>query len=203
MVQTSGEAVYAFDRSLSPNQLHGAFILSEIGKIILIQLLIFYILSLIHLFKANCRIDKIDTSAAINMPGVVKILFAKDIPGPNSFVPPSVYPEKLFCDDYIDYAGQALGLVVAETFQQALTAASKVKVTYKEIKPPVLTIQDAIKNNSFFPDPPNHDFVVGNAEQAINASPFKISNDFSMGSQYHYHMEHHVATCEPYENYFK
>ena len=34
-MQTSGEAIYAFDRSLSPNQLHGAFILSEIGKIII------------------------------------------------------------------------------------------------------------------------------------------------------------------------
>jgi xanthine dehydrogenase/oxidase len=153
--------------------------------------------------KANCRIDTIDTSAANNMPGVVKILFAKDIPGPNSFVPPNIYPEKLFCDDFIDYAGQAIGLVVAETFQEALAAVKKVKVTYKEIKPPILTISDAIKNNSYFPDPPNSDFVYGNAEQAISSSQNKIQNDFSMGTQYHYHMEHHVATCEPYENYYK
>jgi xanthine dehydrogenase molybdopterin-binding subunit B len=135
------------------------------------------------------------------MPGVVKILLAKDIPGQNSCMPKQFYPEKLFCDDNIDYAGQSIGLVVAETFQQAVSAARNVKVAYKEIKPPILTIADGIKNNSFFP--PDNNFVFGNAEQAILASENKIENDFSMGSQYHFHMENHVATCEPYENYYK
>ena len=137
------------------------------------------------------------------MPGVVKILLAKDIPGTNSCMPAEFYPEKLFCDDSIDYAGQSIGLVVAETFEQALSAAKNAKITYKEIKTPILSIADAIKNNSFHDNPPIRDFVFGNAEQAIESSPLKISNDFSMGSQYHFHMEHHVASCEPYENYYK
>jgi len=137
------------------------------------------------------------------MHGVVKILLAKDIPGPNTCMPSQFYPEKLFCDDYVEYAGQSIGLVVAETFEQALSAAKNVKITYKEKKTPILSIADAIKNNSFYDNPPSRDFVFGNAEQAISASQNKIENDFSMGSQYHFHMENHVASCEPYENSFK
>jgi xanthine dehydrogenase molybdopterin-binding subunit B len=136
------------------------------------------------------------------MPGVVKILLAKDIPGPNTCMPSQFYPEKLFCDDYVEYAGQSIGLVVAETFQQALSASKNVIITYKEKKTPILTIADAIKNNSFYDSRPR-EFVFGNAEQAISASQNNIENDFSMGSQYHFHMENHVASCEPYEDYFK
>ena len=133
------------------------------------------------------------------MPGVVKILLAKDIPGKNSFQPDGEYVEKLFCDDMVDYAGQSLGLVVAESFQQALAAAKAVKVTYKEAKKPILTIADAIANNSFYQPMPK-DFVFGNAEQAIATSKNKDKNDFAMGAQYHYHMEQHNATCERNEN---
>ena len=44
------------------------------------------------------------------MPGVVRIIFAKDIPGVNSFVPSTaVSPEVLFCNDFVDYNGQAIG----------------------------------------------------------------------------------------------
>ena len=119
MLQTSGEASYVYDKTISKNELHGAFILSEI---------------------ANCRLDQIDISDALNMPGVVKIIFAKDIPGNNSFVAPPAFPEKVFADDYIDYAGQSVGLVVAESFQEAAAAARAVKITYKEIKKPILNV---------------------------------------------------------------
>ncbi len=180
-MQTSGEALYVYDKAISKSELHGAFILSEL---------------------ANCRLDQIDISDAINMPGVVKIIFAKDIPGKNSFVASPAFPEKVFADDYIDYAGQSIGLVVAESYQEAAAAAGAVKITYKEIKKPILNVFDAIKENSFF-DQPTKDFIYGNAEAAIKNSPNVIENDFFLDTQYHFHMENHVSICEPYENNFK
>ena len=49
-------------------------------------------------------------------------------------------------------------LVFSETPQAAKAAAKLVKVTYKDVKPPILTIQDAIKENSFHPEiNVNHD----------------------------------------------
>ena len=43
-------------------------------------------------------------------------------------------------------------LVFSETPQAAKAAAKLVKVTYKDVKPAILTIKDAIKENSFFPE---------------------------------------------------
>ena len=131
-LQTSGEAQYTLDQIPSKNQLEGAFIVSTIGA---------------------CRLGKIDTKDALEMPGVVKILFAKDIMGRNSFMPEPFGPEKLFADDHIDYAGQAIGLVVARTFEQARKAAKAVKIEYVEKEKPILTIADAIQASSFYPNP--------------------------------------------------
>jgi xanthine dehydrogenase/oxidase len=150
--QASGEAGYVYDKPFG-NQLHGVFILAKCG---------------------NCRIDKIDTSQAANMQGVEKIIFAKDIPGVNSFVPTSMpLQEQLFCDDEILYAGQAVGLVIADSFKNGLEAAKKVSITYKDTQKPILTIADAIAAKSFHPKPFD-DFIVGDAESAIANAAYQL-----------------------------
>lgn len=55
------------------------------------------------------------------------------------------FSDEVFSSGKIHYAGQAIGLIVAETQDLALRAAKLVKVTYKNHKPPVLTLRDAIK----------------------------------------------------------
>lgn len=184
--QASGEASYAYDLKPLAGQLYGAFIQSSL---------------------ANCRIESIDSSEAAKAPGVVRILFSQDIPGQNNFVPKtffSLIPEKLFCDDYIDYAGQSLGLVVAETHEQAVQAAKMVKITYKDIKKPILTISEAIETSNFHPKP-CPDFVLGNFDEELEKSAFKVQGEFSMEGQYHFFMENHVSICskndEGYEIY--
>ena len=46
------------------------------------------------------------------MPGVVQFLQASDIPGVNNFMP-GMGTEEIFCSGQIEYAGQALGLIIA------------------------------------------------------------------------------------------
>src|SRR5438105_13860149 len=96
---------------------------------------------------ANGRVNKIDISAAKSAPGVVGILTRENAP---QFKP---YPDDLtkkgapgenrvpLQDDEIHYAGQHLGVVVAETFGQAAYAASLVRVTY-QAKPPIVDLPD-------------------------------------------------------------
>ena len=54
-------------------------------------------------------------------------------------------------------------LLFADTQDNANSAASAVKVTYSEQKPPILTIKDAIAQKSFFPTP-CEDLKQGDAE---------------------------------------
>ena len=179
--QTAGEAGYVFDEPSLPYQLYGAFILTTV---------------------ANAQLDTVDTSKAINMPGVAKILLAKDIPGRNSFVPAPSTAEPLFCDGQVLYAGQAVGLVVADSIARAKAAASAVNVTYKNIQPPILTMNDAIQAQSFYPKPCD-DLVVGDAEAAIASAPFKMNGECFMDSQYHFYMEGQNAISFPTEDGFE
>src|SRR6266705_3205408 len=103
--------------------------------------------ALIQSTIAAGRVVKIDLSAAKSAPGVVGILTRENAP---HFRP---YPDDLsqagapgesrvpLQDDEIHYAGEHLGVVVAESFEQATYAASVVRVTY-QTQPPVVTLDD-------------------------------------------------------------
>src|SRR5437016_6720112 len=90
--------------------------------------------TLIQSAIANGHVVKLDTSAAKSAPGVVAILTRENAPG---FKP---YPDDLtkkgapgenrmpLQDDEVHYAGQHLGVMVTETFEQAYYRASSVRI---------------------------------------------------------------------------
>ena len=101
--------------------------------------------ALIQSAIGNGRVTKIDLSAAKSAPGVIGILTRENAP---RFKP---YPDELtkngapgesrvpLQDDNVYWVGQHLGVVVAETFEQATHAASLVRVQY-EAKPLLVTL---------------------------------------------------------------
>lgn len=119
--QTTGETKYVDDLSPLSLQLNGAFILTKI---------------------ANAKIVSINLEKASKVPGVVKILLAKDIPGVNNIMFTPMLSEPLFAEEEVLYAGQPVGLVVANTHEQAKFAASLVEINYKDVKKPILTIKE-------------------------------------------------------------
>ncbi|KAK3726979.1 hypothetical protein QZH41_014709, partial [Actinostola sp. cb2023] len=187
-LQTSGEAIYTDDLPTQGGELHAAFVLST--QVLTVST---------YPPRGNCKIDKLDASLALDLPGVVDFLTASSIPpkGVNSFNVGD--KEEIFCSGNVLYAGQALGLIVADTQRHADEAALVVKVTYKEIKTPILTIPQAIAAKSFFPsvaDP----LVVGDAEGAIKGSSHVIEGEISMGTQHHFYMENQICLCLPEED---
>ena len=102
-------------------------------------------------------------------------------------------------------------MAIADTQEQANQMARAVKVEYKSLGKPILTIKDAIAAKSFFSIPTNSSLnKVGNAEgkhsnlviiinhnyaivlDAISKAEHKISGEISCGTQYHFHMETQV-----------
>ena len=63
------------------------------------------------------------------MDGVVEFVDAKDIPGANGWKPYGA-TEEIFSSGHVHYAGQSIGLVIAQTRELAIAAARRVKVTY-------------------------------------------------------------------------
>ncbi|MDF5707151.1 MAG: xanthine dehydrogenase family protein molybdopterin-binding subunit [Nostoc sp. S4] len=92
---------------------------------------------------ASGKIIEIDTSKAAAVPGVVDIITYDQTPSlvkVPSFSRPQTQPSEK--DDNIYYNGQHLGIVVAQTLEQAQTAAGLVKVIFEEA-PPTITITEA------------------------------------------------------------
>ncbi|XP_055348686.1 uncharacterized protein LOC129595643 [Paramacrobiotus metropolitanus] len=181
MVQCTGEAKFIADIERN-DLLHAAFVLTT---------------------QANATVYRIDTAPALALPGVVRVFTAPDIPGVNNIFPqndPSypTPPEELLVIRQSLYAGQPVAIVVAVTRDIAEAGAKLVVIEYSNVRNPILTVQDAIRENSFYESAPT--ITVGDADAAIASAPRKISGELTLGHQAHYHMETMVAVAYPTEN---
>ncbi|KAJ3218506.1 hypothetical protein HDU67_005308 [Dinochytrium kinnereticum] len=108
---------------------------------------------------AHGKILKIDTVAALEVPGVLGYVSAKDVPGyhpgadsahsPN-WIGPVMKDEELFATEVVHFIGQPIGLIIADSQDIATAAAKLVRVEYEKL-PTVFTIEEAIASKSFFP----------------------------------------------------
>lgn len=106
---------------------------------------------------SHANIKSIDTAEAGLMPGVVKIVTAKDIKGKNRITGLITFPTNkgdgwerpILCDEKVFQYGDALAIVCAATEAQAKAAAAKVKVELEPLpeymSAPAAMAEDAIE----------------------------------------------------------
>lgn len=75
---------------------------------------------------AHGILRRLEITEALQIPGVVRILTAKDIPGENQ-IGGIIPDEPLFADHHIHFAGMPLALVVAQNRDAARTAVKKIQ----------------------------------------------------------------------------
>jgi aldehyde oxidoreductase len=112
---------------------------------------------------SHALIKSVDTSAAETMPGVVKVVTAKDIKGTNAIgglnAPDNIgdtWDRPILCDTKVFQYGDAIALVCADTPEQAKAAAQKVVVDL-ELLPaymsaPAAMAEDALQIHPGFPN---------------------------------------------------
>ncbi|KAF3452547.1 hypothetical protein FNV43_RR02980 [Rhamnella rubrinervis] len=166
-LQVTGEAEYADDTPLPPNSLHAALIMSR---------------------KPHARILSIDDSGAKTSPGFAGIYLAKDIPGENN-IGPVIADEELFASEFVTCVGQVIGVVVADTHENAKLAARRVHVEYEEL-PAILSIQDAINANSFHPNTEKI-LMKGEVDLCFQSGQCEriIEGEVQIGGQEHFYLE--------------
>eukprot|EP00884_Botryococcus_braunii_P010388 jgi/Botrbrau1/19350/Bobra.0073s0075.1 len=183
-LQASGEAVFTSDLELPKDGLAAAPVLST---------------------EALAKIVSIDTSEALALPGVFAWVDRSNIPegGKNVDV---ACRDTIFADGIVEYPGQRIGLVLAETQTLAERAAKLVKVTYAPVegRKPILTLKEAIEANSFYNtvDLMEDNFVrkYGDPEGALAASKNVIKGlEYATPSQFHLYMEPQAAVAIPDE----
>ncbi|KAG2534680.1 hypothetical protein PVAP13_9NG075848 [Panicum virgatum] len=185
-LQASGEALYVDDIPAPKDCLYGAFIYST---------------------HPRAYVKGINFKPSLASQKVITVITAKDIPsgGENigsSF--PRMGDEALFADQLAEFAGQNIGVVIAETQSYAYIAAKQAVVEYstENLQPPILTIEDAIQHSSYFS---THPFLtpkpVGDYNQGMSGADHKIlSAEVNLESQYYFYMETQVALAIPDED---
>ncbi|KAK5644718.1 hypothetical protein RI129_006018 [Pyrocoelia pectoralis] len=170
--QAAGEAIYCDDIPLHQSELHLAFVLST---------------------RPYAKFET-DASDALRMEGVKLFISAEDISKDrNSFNGPDTEP--YFAPGITTSHGQILGAVVAINRMLAQKAARKVKVTYEDLHPVVITIEDAITHTSFFDQPII--FEEGNVDEVFATAPHILKGDCRNGAQEHFYLEPHSAIVVP------
>ncbi|RWR80438.1 xanthine dehydrogenase/oxidase [Cinnamomum micranthum f. kanehirae] len=190
-LQATGEAEYLDDLKFS--SLHAACVLSSVS---------------------NAVIEEIDPSKALEVKGVMSFLSADTISasGYCNFIRIKQQPSTgMLCNwgsgEFKFHCCEAGRFRKGDKWQQgihhtemdiAIAAAEMVIVKYKDLTEPILTIEDAIRENSFF-DTRGINFMKGNVGRSLGVADVIVEGEVHVGHQYHFHLETHRALCIPGE----
>ena len=145
---------------------------------------------------ARGKITKLDLSAVRNSAGVIAVLTAKDIPAKND-CSPTLGDDPIFAESEIQFHGQVIFAVVAETRELARRAALLATIEIAQ-ETPAVTVHDALKEAK--PDLlAPYAFKKGNVAKTIESSTRKISGSFEIGGQEHFYLEGQIAFAIPGE----
>ncbi len=188
--KVTGEAMYPGDLTM-PGMLHGKILFAG---------------------RPHARILRIDTSAAMAVPGVVAILTARDVPVNEYGL--QIPDQPVLCGpgsgkegaDVVRFVGDQVALVVAETEQAASRARDLVRVEYEDL--PVITDPfEALRPGAFPihpPRPPNpvhpelategnlichHQIRKGNVEAAWSECDVIVEGEYRTPFQEHAYLQ--------------
>jgi xanthine dehydrogenase large subunit len=147
---------------------------------------------------AHARLYGLDLTDVLATPGVVGVLTAKDVPGVNDISPTGLNDEPVFPTDLIQFHGQPLFAVIAETRDIARHAAERAKVDC-EVLPHALdpiAAQEAGYPHVTAPLKLERGAVDPAFAQATN----RIKGRMAVGGQDHMYLEGHIAFAVPGED---
>jgi len=145
---------------------------------------------------AHARVTTMDLSAVRHAPGVIAVFTARDIPGKND-VGPVFKDDPVFADGLVQYVGQSMFAVAADTVEHARAAARLAEITYEDL-PAALDI-DAARAAGLDLEAPQV-MKMGNSAAALARARHRASGTLAIGGQDHFYLEGQVAVALPMED---
>lgn len=158
-------------------------------------------LALVQAKVSHANIKGIDTSEAEKMPGVVKVITAKDVTGKNRITGLITFPTNkgdgwdrpILCDEKVFQYGDAIAIVCAENEYQAKRAAEKVSVDLEELpaymSAPAAMAEDAIE---IHPGTPNVYFELP-VVKGDDTQPLMQSSEHTVEGEYYLQRQPHLT----------
>ncbi|MDH0624636.1 xanthine dehydrogenase molybdopterin binding subunit [Pseudomonas chengduensis] len=171
----SGEAVYVDDRLEFPNQLHVYARQSD---------------------RAHARILRIDTRPCYEFPGVAIAITKDDVPGQLD-IGPVVAGDPLLADGKVEYVGQVVLAVAADSLETARKAAMAAIVEYEDLEP-VLDVVEAYRKKHFVLA--SHTHRIGDSASQLASAPRRLKGTLHIGGQEHFYLETQISSVMPTED---
>ncbi|MBM7503950.1 xanthine dehydrogenase molybdopterin binding subunit [Agromyces aurantiacus] len=129
----------------------------------------------------------LDVGPALEVPGVVRVLTAADVPGENDAG--AKHDEPLFPAEAM-FHGHALAWILGETPEAARLGAAAVRVGYEPL-PSIVTVGEAIEAGSFQGIAPT--VRRGDAQAALAGAPHVFEGVSEVNGQEHFYLETHAS----------
>ena len=142
---------------------------------------------------ARAAITRREVAAALEIPGVVRVILAEDLPGANS-VAPTHGDEELLAEGDVELFGQLVAVVVGDSVEACRAGAAALDVGYQPL-PPVIGIEEAIAVQSYHSAP--RSIERGDFAAAISGAANRLQSSFHCGGQEHFYLEPQIALAEP------
>ncbi len=171
----------------------------------------------------HAQVACIETSSALDVPGVLAVLTAEDLTDCHPFYGSAFKDQPVLAIDRVRYAGEPIAVVIAETERQATTALSRLEIDLIEL-PATLDLEAALASHA----PLIHDdfqpaghfrdlsatlrpvagtnichhytYARGDIEQGFAEADEVFEDTFRLAPIYHYAMEPHAAIARYEDN---
>jgi xanthine dehydrogenase large subunit len=179
-LHVAGSATYIDDMAELAGTLHAALGLSPV---------------------AHGKLTGVKLATLRALPGVVDVIVAADIPGPNE-CGPIVHDDPILAEGTVQFLGQPVFAVIAHTRDAARRAAARAK-DFIDIEPlpAVLTMRQAHVQASYVV-PPMHltrETAPGAMRKAIDGAPHRLQGSFNLGGQEQFYLEGQISYAVPLE----
>ncbi|HEX4926051.1 MAG TPA: molybdopterin cofactor-binding domain-containing protein [Bdellovibrionales bacterium] len=137
----------------------------------------------------------LDIAAALEAPGVAGVLTAEDV-ADNHWG--SIFQDQpVLAATEVNFAGEPIALVAADSFTRAREAAALIKIKYTPL-PAIMSIDEAKAAGSFIG---NHRKIErGDVEAALSRAPRTLKGRIQLRGADHFYLESQVAAAYPHED---
>ena len=143
---------------------------------------------------AHALVTGLRTAPAYDVPGVVRVLTADDVPGVNDAG--VKHDEPLFPSEVM-FHGHAVCWVLGETVEAARLGSLAVEVDYEPL-PSIVSVREAIEADSFQGARPKVER--GDVDAGFDGAAHVFSGEFEFAGQEHFYLETHASLALVDEN---
>ena len=148
--------------------------------------------------RAHAEIVDLDLEAVRQAPGVIDVLTTADIPGVNDVSPSHLHDEPIFAPGLVQFYGQPMFAVIAETRDLARRASKLARVSYRDL-PAALDVEAAIAAGGKLVTSPLK-LERGDVAAGMAKAGRRVKGRIAIGGQDHFYLEGQISLAVPGED---